>query len=588
VQHFKSILALAHDGLLNFAVDTREQGIAYAETEFVIFVDRMRLVENVENSSFVGDPDDLVCDALERRAIARADKIIFPNRAQSSSATKWLFPIGERSRIAAPRYDWIVDRKRGGRQPTHPIDAAQPGIQVLFIIDGTCARNGLDAILAALDQLSASGEPWVSGLSVVFLGSDYARSADFQTILIEKLKSWVFQGHVLLDQSIDESLSMLAGGAERGLAIVPAEAEGWLLDAAAHCAGLPRLLVRPVEFENDATWPGSVARDSTALANRLLAWGSGEAIVPPQERRRSQRVSWLGGPLANGPLPHSEAAAKEGRPRPFVSVCVSHFNQLDALWIALRSIEANDYPAKEMIVVDDGSSRRGVDGELEEIDRWLRDRGGILVRQDHRHLGAARNAASRRAGGDLLIFLDGGSIAEPNMIDAFVEGWRRTGADALTSSFFVFDDSPPVQPGQSWPLEMVVPLGPDPTIGALFNCFGDANMMISRPAFEASGGFGEDFGGGHESWELLCRLMLAGYKIERLTVPLFWRRLSLESRLRTRAGAAIEPPRNLRAYREARPDMFRLALLSQGALSGWARLATGIDGESQPEGRPMR
>ena len=86
-------------------------------------------------------------------------------------------------------------------------------------------------------------------------------------------------------------------------------------------------------------------------------------------------------------------------PLPLVSVIIPVYNAEAFLPAALDSVLAQDYPHREILVVDDGST----DGSADVA----RDRGTVQLLQEA-NLGpaAARNLAIAAARGDLLAFLD--------------------------------------------------------------------------------------------------------------------------------------------------------------------------------------
>ncbi|KAJ1623824.1 hypothetical protein T492DRAFT_1052542 [Pavlovales sp. CCMP2436] len=159
------------------------------------------------------------------------------------------------------------------------------------------------------------------------------------------------------------------------------------------------------------------------------------------------------------------------------------------------------------------------------------------------YLGAARNAAARLARGEWLFFMDDDNVAKPQMLAAFARAAAHSGADVLTcvNHKWKSPERPPqpaadallLQAGDgsvasaltegaldAWGAgaaeasaegargEHWLPLGPCVELGAHLNCFGDAHVLLKRAAFEAVGGYTEDFGLGLEDWELYANLAL--------------------------------------------------------------------------------
>jgi len=95
---------------------------------------------------------------------------------------------------------------------------------------------------------------------------------------------------------------------------------------------------------------------------------------------------------------------------PFVSVVVTTYNQASYIGPALESVFAQSHPPDEVIVVDDGST----DDTPERVAPY-RDRI-VWIRQPNRGVAESRNTGIRRARGELLAFLDGDDLWEPEKL----------------------------------------------------------------------------------------------------------------------------------------------------------------------------
>jgi glycosyltransferase involved in cell wall biosynthesis len=574
---FQVIVGAAHKGVLTSILDTQAQGSAYQSTKVIAFAERLTVPERFDNFLLTDEANHLFNDSLERNVVARANVVVFPNRAMLESARKLGISGSGGSRIlSAPFSPWLsrlLQQSNAEPTQTEVSDAA-----TVLVLGGTDCRNAVNTICDAFDRLAATAARESRQLSVVFLGSGSAVfGVDAQTYVSRRADNWPFSARIFVNAAPSHAIGLISQKRKRVLALVPAEAEGSVLDTAGRRLGLPRLTLRPTEFESDETWPDSIARNPSLLVDSLLRWIRGDEAFPVRPAKDSDK-EWKA--LFEPIVPTAKAQSKGSEQTPLVSVCISTFNRPSTLWQTLKSLEADRYPNKEIVVVDDGSDWAGVADELDGVEEWLKHHNGRLVRQENRYLGATRNTAVRHASGDLILFMDDDNLAAPDMVTGFVDAWRRTGADALTAVFFMFEGNALVDPAKTWPQRLGVPLGPDASLGALTNCFGDANMLVTRKAFEAVGGFTEDFGSTHEDWELLARLTLNGFRVERLTVPLFWYRVSPNSMLRTRAHPGMNLLRNIRAYRdEMTPETFRWALLAQGLLTRW-------DKPSLPSSRP--
>lgn len=154
--------------------------------------------------------------------------------------------------------------------------------------------------------------------------------------------------------------------------------------------------------------------------------------------------------------------------RPLVSVIVPAYNAERYIGDAVDSILGQDYPHKEVIVVDDGSTD-GTVARLHEYGDRIR-----LLHQPNSGAAAARNRGLAAARGEYLAFLDSDDIWLPGKLTAQVEHllrhshvdmvygqwdtWRaeRDGtflAPALAAELGPFDpDAPPalVPEGSGW------------------------------------------------------------------------------------------------------------------------------------------
>lgn len=92
---------------------------------------------------------------------------------------------------------------------------------------------------------------------------------------------------------------------------------------------------------------------------------------------------------------------------PLVSVVIPAFNAARFLAETIDSVLAQDHPALEVVVVDDGST-----DATGEIARSYGDAVAVLT-QVHQGLGAAQNRGIARATGDYLSFLDADDLWRP-------------------------------------------------------------------------------------------------------------------------------------------------------------------------------
>src|SRR5256714_5565574 len=114
---------------------------------------------------------------------------------------------------------------------------------------------------------------------------------------------------------------------------------------------------------------------------------------------------------------------------PHVSVVVTTYNQAAFIGAALESVLAQTFSDSEVIVVDDGST--------DDTSEVVRSFGSRLtyIRQRNQGVAASRNTGVAATRGELVAFLDGDDLWEPDKLAAQVSAAARW----PTSAVFVVD-----------------------------------------------------------------------------------------------------------------------------------------------------
>lgn len=119
-------------------------------------------------------------------------------------------------------------------------------------------------------------------------------------------------------------------------------------------------------------------------------------------------------------------------PDPLVSVVVPVYNVAHLLPRCLDSLLAQTYRPLQIIVVDDGSS----DDSTAVMQRYERLHAEVhTIRQPHRGLGPARNAALSIARGEYVTMVDADDWVEPTFVTDTVRIARATRADVVIGNF---------------------------------------------------------------------------------------------------------------------------------------------------------
>ncbi len=119
--------------------------------------------------------------------------------------------------------------------------------------------------------------------------------------------------------------------------------------------------------------------------------------------------------------------------KPSVSVVITTYNQAPYIVETVLSALNQTYRDREVIVVDDGST-----DETGARLAPFRDRV-TLVRQENQGVAASRNTGVRSAKGELIAFLDGDDLWEPDKLDVQVAAYQahpRSGLIAVDACMF--------------------------------------------------------------------------------------------------------------------------------------------------------
>lgn len=192
-----------------------------------------------------------------------------------------------------------------------------------------------------------------------------------------------------------------------------------------------------------------------------------------------------------------------------ISVLIPLYNKASHISDTIDSVLQQTYPAKEIIVIDDGST----DGGAELIEQKYGN-SVKLIRQKNAGVSAARNRGMASASYDYVAFLDADDTWEPHFlaeIRLLVANFPE--ASVYTTAYqLVFDKTGFVDPRIRWPKQPLAPLLLDNyfAVGALgslpfvMSCFCGKRAFLQR-----LGGFpeGEPMG---EDQELFCQAALHG------------------------------------------------------------------------------
>lgn len=588
-QHdFHEVHCLDQGGLAYYPTQARQLGLHFLHTVFAVHIVGATLFHLEAADQLLDSLGALMDDMLERGCVERADLLYVHDR----KAWQWY-----QGKITPPSPARVFDlawphapgldlNDSGGRQSAvgdAPADCrlaapsgAGPTQPMPIIYYGALsAAGGLPLFCDTLARtLPAIKRP----IEVHFVGPAQAVGGlDAVSYIHLRAAAWGVPITIKRDLALADELAYLAelGGV---LCYNTVRRESLRARLAASM-GLPHIHVGHMPGTPPADGQAALTALPSQLAQALLsalavgepsAAGSRQATEKlPTIDRRLPTTLWQAGRL---PLPnHGDSAPAQplqlpGPNQPKVSVCITHFSRPHKLRTALESLKRQTYQNFEVVVVDDGSPEPAVQAELARIHQEIEPLGWRVLRQENRYLGAARNFGARHTRGDYLIFMDDDNAAKPHEISTLVAVAQRSGADLVTSFYDSFESEADL--AAPAPAMRFTPFGADATLGILTNCFGDANALYARAAFERVGGFTEDYGITHEDWEFFCRAVLAGLKLVCVPEPLFWYRIDQQGMYRgeqTQLHKGANLRRHIRPFLEQLPAyQARLVQLAQG------------------------
>lgn len=198
---------------------------------------------------------------------------------------------------------------------------------------------------------------------------------------------------------------------------------------------------------------------------------------------------------------------------PLVSVIIPYFNQPQYLQETVNSVKASDYPAIEIIVVNDGStleSANEVFDSLEGVKKLRKENGG---------LSSARNYGIKRAAGEFILPLDSDDLIEPQYV--------RSGVEALINNPELGYVSCHAQ-NFGVVKNAYIPVGYVPELMPFANTHGKCCNLYRKDVFDKCGGYDEVMTS-YEDWDFLLTLEEGGVEGDVLPDEMFRYRRHFDS-----------------------------------------------------------
>jgi len=220
---------------------------------------------------------------------------------------------------------------------------------------------------------------------------------------------------------------------------------------------------------------------------------------------------------------------------PLVSVCTAFYNTSACLEDFCASLARQTWQHFEVVLVDDGSTEPQAQGALQRMAEHYNDGRWRILQQANGGPGVARNAAARHARGEYLLFVDSDDIAEPEMLERLMRAALSAGLDCVSCYLRAFAEG--TDPRDNRYEFAFSPFGACLEASLYANCLGGTHFLVRKAVFRALGGFSERPEVGAEDWELLNRLVAAGFTFDVAPEFLLLYRQRPASRSRTTSHA---------------------------------------------------
>ena len=545
VVHVSDWRGLGYGSLL-----AKSLGLAFGATHFVVHGHGPTLWNVEGNRQLVSTERELGWVFMERRSVELADTLT----CGSAHLLGWMHDAG----YAMPARSFVWPNPFPAPETTPEAVAARAArdgaaLEEVVFFGRLEPRKGLVLFIDAVDRLVRRGRAPPG--RITFLGAS-AERIDGPGFIRSSARGWPVEVRTITDLGAEEAVAYLSRPGR--LAVLPSLQENSSL-AVTEClhTGIPFIatatggtpeLIAPEDHDHALVEP-----DHIALGERIAELASAplRVVRPRWDFERSLEV-WSSWHAQSAPV---EAATRFAQRTHFadaetppVTVCIIHHERPALLRMAVDSVLAQDYPALEAVLVDDGSEGTEALEALDAIETTFAERGWRVLRQDNRFKGAARNVAAAAARGEWLLFLDDDNVLFPDAVSRLVHAARFSGADCVTAAsirFFGEGDPRIDTASHGTPIRF---LGAARAWCRFRNVIGDTCALVRREAFQAVGGFNEEYRVGLEDLSFFNQLIHASYRIEPTPDPVYFYRFGNTSTKRLNRSPEAAQLRVLTPY----------------------------------------
>ncbi len=502
-----------YKGLGFFPIRARQQALALADTTIIVQCHGPTRWALEANGHPFSHEDQLKIDLMEQGCVAGADIVVSPSRYLLDwfKTKGWRTPPASRMHVIQNVCTGLLQANQAHAHPGEgPVE-----IDEIVFFGRHEERKGIAPFCDALDRMADRLR--AGNVRVSFLGRFGAINGQPSALyLSDRARRWDFPIEILPDMDRAASTRHLAAN-PRSLVVIPSPVENspyTVLEAAvlgkalltSDAGGAHELLSKATADACTCQITGK------ALADRMLAMLDAGPLpatlsVPPAATEKAW-VRLHRDIVGKSLLPPAPTPAPVP---PMVTVVITHHERPRKLYDAVMSIAQQTYANIDLVVIDDGSQGADTIESLARLQPLLKKLGATFLTQENAYLGAARNRASRSSTAEYLLFLDDDDIALPTLVQTLVTAAEATRADVMQclNLFMDVDTRGAALPYPEQYRQKVsyLPLGGPLSLAPMQNVFGSATSLIRRSAFVAIGGYTEQFGVGHEDYELYVRLL---------------------------------------------------------------------------------
>jgi GT2 family glycosyltransferase len=518
-------------GLAYYSLLSRETGVARFHAKLLVLASTPIAWSFEADKSFFSSPNQVATSHMERYCAQAADIVI----CGSNHMLSWL------QKRAGGSAKWELLPPVMPSEPpltNYQIETVERPVEEIVFFSGMEFRHGFSLLCQAIDLVATSP----TRLTVTVLGPFGTVGGEHSGgMLLKYARRWPFTIKILNRLKDRERVQYLK---ERNcLAVIPSIAANsplallTCLDegvpfVATDVGGTPEMIAKE-DWGRCLCAPEAVELAAKIISALTQPFASIRARWSADQRRNAWAMHLLR--LASpGEKTHKASGTHQHQDFPLVSVILVHHDRPSFLLQAVASVEQQDYPNLELIIVDDGSKLPASHTVLDQLESSFAGKKNRcrIVRRSGGYLGAARNAGVRDAAGGLILFLDDDNALFGDAVSTMVRAIETSGSDICLALYRTYY-GPQLPADQELGSINYLPLGGSLDLAMFNNTIGDAGAMFRRNVFDKIGYQMEQHGVAGEDWEFFVRALFSGLKIRIIPEPLYWYRSNTEGMYRT-------------------------------------------------------